>query len=421
MRSDERLLGRIFGRHRVAADREGAPSVGASTRVRRPRASGRSSGLTIKRRAGPPFFSPRLTGQMARRDTCADLPPWAGGGGVALDPEEDIVGAGKPLRAPQEDHRRAARRGRGRRQTRGCVRGRSERGLARSGRADHEPRGRVRDGDLGRRGREDQDRGRRAGIHRGARRLARTITPYAGHRGGRGVGAPAFSSLMKEKTEIEIAGYRFKDEALLENALTHSSYLHEHVDEAARDFERFEFLGDAVVDLVVCEELFRRFPDATEGELTALRATLVSSAALAEVGRRLGLPERARLGRGEEDTGGRARVGLAASLYESVVGAIYMESGLDEASALVRRTMGDAIAATVTAPPKSPNRLLQEWAQAGHHPLPLYRTLDVSGPEHRRDFVVQVEVAGNVAQGSGPSKRVAEEAAAAKLIEIVTQ
>ncbi len=226
---------------------------------------------------------------------------------------------------------------------------------------------------------------------------------------------------MEERIELEIAGYRFKDEALLENALTHSSYLHEHVDEAARDFERLEFLGDAVVDLVVGEELYRRFPDATEGELTALRATLVSSAALAEVGRRLGLPERARLGRGEEDTGGRGRAGLAASLYESVVGAIYLESGLGEASALVHRTMGDAIAATVAAPRKSPKTLLQEWAQAAHHPLPIYRTLEVSGPEHRRDFVVQVEVAGNVAQGSGPSKRVAEEAAAAKLMELVTQ
>jgi ribonuclease-3 len=226
---------------------------------------------------------------------------------------------------------------------------------------------------------------------------------------------------MEERIELEIAGYRFRDEALLENALTHSSYLHEHVDEAARDFERLEFLGDAVVDLVVGEELYRRFPDATEGELTALRAALVSSAALAEVGRRLGLPERARLGRGEEDTGGRGRAGLAASLYESVVGAIYLESGLGEASALVHRTMGDAIAATVTAPRKSPKTLLQEWAQAAHHPLPIYRTLDVSGPEHRRDFVVQVEVAGNVAQGSGPSKRVAEEAAAAKLMELVTQ
>ena len=88
---------------------------------------------------------------------------------------------------------------------------------------------------------------------------------------------------MEEMTDIEIGGYRFTDPVLLENALTHSSYLHEHPEENAHDFERLEFLGDAVVDLVVGEELYRRFPDATEGELTALRAALVSSAALAEV------------------------------------------------------------------------------------------------------------------------------------------
>ena len=225
-----------------------------------------------------------------------------------------------------------------------------------------------------------------------------------------------------EEITSEIASYRFRDDALLLNALTHSSYLHEHTAEPdARDFERLEFLGDAVVDLVVGEELFRRFPDATEGELTALRAALVSSAALADVGRRLGLPERARLGRGEEETGGRQRAGLAASLYESVVGAVYLEGGLDEARQVVRRTMGDAIAATATLTRRSPKAALQEWAQAERHPLPMYRTLSVTGPEHRRDFVVEVAVAGNVAQGTGPSKRAAEEAAAQKLLEVVTK
>jgi len=220
----------------------------------------------------------------------------------------------------------------------------------------------------------------------------------------------------------EIAGYRFRDEALLADALTHSSYLHEHNAEPdARDFERLEFLGDAVVDLVVGEDLFRRFPDATEGELTSLRAALVSSAALAEVGRRLGLPERARLGRGEEETGGRLRAGLAASLYESVVGAVYLDSGLDEARTLVQRTMGDAIAATATTARKSPKAVLQEWAQSERHPLPIYRTLEVSGPEHRRDFVVEVAAAGTVATGTGASKRAAEEAAAEKLLAMVSR
>ena len=98
---------------------------------------------------------------------------------------------------------------------------------------------------------------------------------------------------MVKETSLEIAGYRFRDDGLIETALTHSSYLHEHPTLAAQDFERLEFLGDAVVDLVVGEELYRRFPDATEGELTSVRASIVSSIALASVGRALGLPERA--------------------------------------------------------------------------------------------------------------------------------
>ena len=144
-------------------------------------------------------------------------------------------------------------------------------------------------------------------------------------------------------SELEIAGHRFTDAGLVETALTHSSYLHEHPDLGVHDFERLEFLGDAVVDLVIGEELFRRFPDATEGQLTSLRASLVSSPALAEIGRGLGLTERARLGRGEDDTGGRGRMGLAASLYEAVIGAIYLDAGFDRARIVVLDTMGDLI------------------------------------------------------------------------------
>ncbi len=217
----------------------------------------------------------------------------------------------------------------------------------------------------------------------------------------------------------EIAGYRFRDDALLEMALTHSSYLHEHEDEDVHDFERLEFLGDAVVDLVVGEELFRRFPSATEGELTTLRASLVSSGPLAMVARELGLPERARLGRGEDETGGRARVGLAASLYESLIGAIYLESGYAAARRVVLDSMQDLLDDSATAPTKSPKTLLQEWAQSEKLPLPTYRVLEETGPLHRRDFVVEVEVAGRAARGSGASKREAQEEAAARLLEMV--
>lgn len=167
------------------------------------------------------------------------------------------------------------------------------------------------------------------------------------------------------------------------------------------------------------DEVYRRFPDATEGELTTLRASLVSSGPLAAIARSLGLPERARLGRGEEETGGRSRVGLAASLYESFIGAVYVEAGFDRARAVVLDTMGDALDAIPETPVKSAKTLLQEWAQGEKLPLPSYHVLGATGPEHRRDFVVEVEVAGHVARGSGASKRDAQEAAARDLLKQV--
>lgn len=219
----------------------------------------------------------------------------------------------------------------------------------------------------------------------------------------------------------EIAGYRFKDATLLQAALTHGSYLHEHPDEQGSDFERLEFLGDAVVDLVVGEDLFQRFPEAPEGELTTLRARVVSGEALAAVAQRLGLPDRVRLGAGEESSGGRQRVGLASSIFESVVGAVYLEAGFEMTRDLVLRVMHDELEATATAPRKSAKSLLQEWAQADKRALPVYRVVEERGPEHRRDFVVEVEAAGHVARGAGASKREAEEEAASKLLEEVGQ
>ncbi|MFN2519902.1 MAG: ribonuclease III [Candidatus Limnocylindria bacterium] len=213
-----------------------------------------------------------------------------------------------------------------------------------------------------------------------------------------------------------MAGYGFSDEALLRAALTHRSYLHEHPDDRGEDFERLEFVGDAVIALVIGEDLYRRFPDAREGELTALRAMLVSSTGLAAVSMRLALPAAVRLGRGEEESGGRARIGLAASVYESVVGAVFLEAGLPEAAAFVRRTMSDLIERAVAGPRKSPKTLLQEWAQNEPGVLPVYRLIEVRGPAHHRDFVMEVDVSGKTAIGTGPSKREAQEAAAAKLL-----
>lgn len=215
------------------------------------------------------------------------------------------------------------------------------------------------------------------------------------------------------------ARYRFRDRLLLETALTHRSYLHEHMDAKGGDFERLEFLGDAVIDLVVAERLFLRFPKLHEGELTALRASLVSGNALAPIGARMGLAKAARLGRGEEESGGRERPGLAASLFEAFVGGVYFDGGFAAARSLIERAMSRELRAMRSAPPKSPKTVLQELVQAQHLPLPRYGVVEVSGPEHHRDFRVAVEVDGRSAEGSGSSKREAEEAAAAALLPLL--
>ena len=217
----------------------------------------------------------------------------------------------------------------------------------------------------------------------------------------------------------EIGGYRFRDPVLLATALTHSSYLHEHPDEDLADFERLEFLGDAVVDLVIGEVLYRGNADATEGELTAMRAQLVSGPPLALLAQRLGLPDRARLGRGEGETGGRQRVGLGASLYESVLGAVYVDGGFEAARAFVMRTMEDTIVAAAKEPRRSPKTVLQEWAQGKGMPLPSYAVVEVGGPEHAREFVVTVTIGELSARGAGRSKREAQESAASALLEVV--
>ena len=212
------------------------------------------------------------------------------------------------------------------------------------------------------------------------------------------------------------ARYRFRDRALFDAALTHRSYLHEHPDARVADFERLEFLGDAVVGLVVGERLYRRFPKLREGELTALRASLVSGNGLAPIGARLALPEAARLGRGEEESGGRQRPGLAASLFEAFVGAVYIDGGLEASRVVVERVMSTELRRVRSVRTKTNKTQLQELVQAQHLPLPVYRTVDMTGPDHRRGFTVAVEVDGRSATGSGASKREAEEAAAAALL-----
>lgn len=201
------------------------------------------------------------------------------------------------------------------------------------------------------------------------------------------------------------------DQALLEAALTHSSYAHENP-QASGDNQRLEFLGDAVLQLAVGSLLYRRFPEASAGELTRLRAAVVSEEALWRAAEGLGLGRSLRLGRGEELSGGRRRRSVLADAFEAVVGAVYLSAGARRTQRFVERCLGPLLDAARSRPLLDPKTALQEDAQATGQTV-VYRMAAASGPEHNRVFEVTVEVGGELTgRGQGGSKREAEQAAA---------
>ncbi len=205
-------------------------------------------------------------------------------------------------------------------------------------------------------------------------------------------------------------GVRFRDLGLLDQALTHSSYAHEGGTQGT--YERLEFLGDAVLNLVVSDHLYRHFPAASEGELARMRAQLVSEAALSEIARGLELTRYILLGRGEERTGGRSRSSLLADVLEAVVGAVYVDSGYGVAHALVSRWYGALVERLLRLRGDFKGQL-QEVVQKRGHKLPHYRITATQGPDHAKEFVAVVEVDGEVlGEGRGRSKKEAEQAAA---------
>ena len=210
-------------------------------------------------------------------------------------------------------------------------------------------------------------------------------------------------------------GYRFSRPELLQQALTHPSL---QPGSAGRGpYERLEFLGDRVLGLVVAEMLFHQFPSENEGALARRHAALVRRESLGRVAGDLALGQALSLSRSEEETGGRGNIGTLADACEAVLGALYADGGLAPAAQLIRR-LWTPLMAEMTAPPKDAKTALQEWAQARALGLPVYRTLSVEGPPHNPDFLIGVAIEGAAeASGRGPSKRVAEQAAAANLLE----
>ncbi|MCS6907010.1 MAG: ribonuclease III [Anaerolineales bacterium] len=204
-----------------------------------------------------------------------------------------------------------------------------------------------------------------------------------------------------------------KDEYLLQRALTHRSYLNEH-DEVIEDNERLEFLGDAVLDFFVAEWIYHHFPEMSEGDLTKLRSALVKTEQLAEFAKQLGLGQMMRLGKGEEESGGRERANLLCATFEAVVGAIYLDGGMDTVQQflrpIVQKAAEDIIAQNKEKEPKS---ILQEWSQSNGYGPPVYRTVSVRGPEHAKIFEVEVYIGNRCyGKGEGPNKRIASKNAA---------
>jgi ribonuclease-3 len=215
-------------------------------------------------------------------------------------------------------------------------------------------------------------------------------------------------------------GHAFADEGLLRQALTHASFGHEKRQKLP-DNQRLEFLGDAVLQLAVTAELYRRFPEQTEGRLTVLRARLVNRHHLQTLAEQLGLGDHLILGRGEENSQGRQRGSILADAMEAVIGAIYAESGWDGARAIILRLLEPSLAAiSAEGDPAeaNPKGSLQEKLQAEGDNPPVYRCLSETGPAHARVYEVVVEWQGReLGRGRGASKKEAETRAAQAALE----
>lgn len=210
-----------------------------------------------------------------------------------------------------------------------------------------------------------------------------------------------------------ILDYEFRDRSLLQLALTHPSVAQEDESTALHN-QRLEFLGDAVIQLIVTHDLFEKFCDAEEGPLTKARARLVNRRSLASHARTLGLGQYLRVSRGEEMSGGRERLSALGDAFEALVGAVYIDSGFDSVCHLVRRLLQTELGEIELIPSlENPKGELQELLQAQSSIPPQYQLENVTGPDHDRQFVCSVYHSGNeLGRGSGKSKKEAEGQAA---------
>lgn len=210
----------------------------------------------------------------------------------------------------------------------------------------------------------------------------------------------------------------FEDKSLLSLAFVHSSYLNEHPGSFLESNERLEFLGDALVGLVIANEIYRRYPNSPEGVLTTLRSKLVRGETLAEVADSLRLGQRLFLGRGEEASGGRHRPSNLAAVFEAFVGAIFLDRGFETARDFVLGALSEQLSDTCdTEDAENPKAVLQEVVQALGQTPPSYRIANVTGEDHARLFTAEVMVEGEImGRGVGRRKSLAEQEAARRAL-----
>ena len=221
----------------------------------------------------------------------------------------------------------------------------------------------------------------------------------------------------------ERLGIALPDTDAIQQAFVHSSYFNENPQAASGHNERLEFLGDAVIGLVVSRLLYERFPDEDEGVLTARRASLVNRDALAALALSIGLDRYLLLGKGEAEAGGATRPSLLAAAFAALAGAIFLSEGLEVTRAWLRRLFAEQLPdAHETDPPKSAKSRLQEWSQRAHRLKPHYELVNTTGPAHEQTFTVAAVLRGQrLSMGIGSSRQRAEEQAAAAALDALSE
>lgn len=223
---------------------------------------------------------------------------------------------------------------------------------------------------------------------------------------------------MKEFEKV--IGYQFKNKSLLKEALTHSSYANEHRDKGIKCNERLEFLGDAVLSIVVAEYIFANCPDLPEGELTKLRSALVCEKALFKFGKQINLGDYLLLSRGEKNGGGYNRPSIVSDAFEAVIAAIYLDGGIEPAKRHILSFVIPEIKSQSKKPVKDYKTTLQEIVQQNPGEVLEYHMVSESGPDHDKHFVFEVHLNSNViGKGGGRSKKEAEQNAAREALELM--